>query len=127
MHLKSVLLPVLGFLFLGLGTIGIVLPIWPTTPFILVAAACFSGSPRIRAKILKIKFFREHIDNYENRSGLPTKTVVKSLSFLWSMLLVSMLLLRKLWLVILLAVVGTCVTIHILSIAKPKHSNDLKK
>ncbi len=68
MRIKPFLLNALGFLLLGLGAIGLLLPVWPTTPFVLAAAACFAGSPTIRARIMKIPFFREHIENYRLRT-----------------------------------------------------------
>ncbi len=120
LRIKVVLLTVLGFLFLGLGAIGLLFPVWPTTPFVLVAAACFSGTPYLRKKIMQIGFFREHIENYENRNGLSQKTITISLVYLWGMLLLSALLVRKLWLVLLLAVVGIAVTAHLLYMAKGK-------
>lgn len=75
MRVKIMLLTGLGFVFLGLGAIGVFLPVWPTTPFVLLSVACFSSSPRIKAWILRNKFFREHVENYENRTGLRKKTV----------------------------------------------------
>lgn len=120
MQLKTLLLTALGFVFLGLGAIGVLLPVWPTTPFVLVSVACFSSAPHIKDQILKIPIFREHIQNYEQRTGLSPKTVRNSLIWLWGTLLVSMVIIHKLWIIALLSVVGVSVTLHILSIAKPK-------
>ncbi|NLM74860.1 MAG: DUF454 domain-containing protein, partial [Clostridiaceae bacterium] len=58
MQLKTFLLTGLGFFFLGLGVIGLLLPVWPTTPFVLLSVACFSSAPRIKARIMKVSFFR---------------------------------------------------------------------
>ena len=122
MQLKIMLLTALGFIFLGLGAIGLLLPVWPTTPFVLVSVACFSSSPQIKAQILKISYFREHIENYEFRNGLSRKTVWLSVVWLWGMLVISMVLIRSLWIALFLLLVGTSVTIHILymSIAKDR-------
>lgn len=120
MRVKIVLLIGFGFLFLGLGLIGLLLPVWPTTPFVLISATCFSRTPHLRARIMRISYFREHIENYENRAGLSHKTVMISLSYLWGMLLLSMILIQTLWISLLLIVIGIAVTIHILWMSKPK-------
>lgn len=122
MKVKILFLTGFGFLFLCLGAIGLLLPVWPTTPFVLAAAACFSGTPRLRAKIMKISFFKEHIENYEYREGLSRKTVTISLCYLWGMLSVSMILISSLWMSFLLASIGVTVTIHILWMAKAKYT-----
>lgn len=127
MRIKNVLLTGLGFICLGMGTIGLLLPIWPTTPFVLLATACFSTSPRIRARIMKYSFFREHVENYENRNGLSRKTVFISLIWLWSMLMLSAVLLMRIWPASLLCVVGIAVTIHLVLMAKPKGVKKEKK
>ncbi len=120
MRIRIILLTILGGLFLLVGVIGIFLPILPTTPFVMLGTGCLAGTPKLQAQILRIPFFREYIENYKGRKGLPRRTVVKSLLFLWGMLILSMILTGKLWLILLLIFIGICVTIHILVIAKPK-------
>lgn len=118
MQLKTILLIGLGFIFLVLGAIGLLLPLWPTTPFVLVSAACFSSTPRLKEKIMRIPFFKEYIESYEQKIGLSRKTVVKSIGWLWCTLLLSMFLTRKVWISLLLVIVGTAVSSHILYISK---------
>ncbi len=122
MHFKTALLVSLGFIFLGLGAIGLLLPVWPTTPFVLLSAACLSSSPRIKARIVKIPFFREHIENYQKRTGLTPKIIWISLIWLWGMLFISIILLNILWIRALLFLIGFAVTIHILWMSKAKDS-----
>ena len=120
MRLKVIVLTGLGFFLLGLGAVGLLLPIWPTTPFVLLSAACFSFSPQIKARIMRIAFFKEHIENYEKKTGLSRRTLVISLGWLWGMLLLSIALTRTLWIACLLLVVGVAVTVHILCVAKAR-------
>jgi len=124
MKLKQKLLIGIGFLFLLLGAIGIFLPVLPTTPFVLLAAACFSSSKRLTAWLKKSKLFGEYITNYQERNGLKRSTVIKSLGFLWIMLILSMVLIAQIWTLILLTSIGSAVTAHILIIAKPKEKHD---
>lgn len=120
MRIKIVLITGLGFLFLGLGAVGIVVPVWPTTPFVLLSAACFSGSPALRSRLLRLPFFREHIENYEKKTGLSRKTLAISLTWLWGMLLLSTLLVRKLWLAVMLICIGAAVTGHLLWMSRAR-------
>lgn len=120
MSVKNLLLTAAGFLLLAIGAVGALVPVLPTTPFVLLASGCFAGNPAIRARMLRNKFFREHLENYQQRTGLKKRTVVLSLSFLWGMLCLSMLAVAKLWCTLLLLGVGLAVTLHILCIARPK-------
>jgi len=64
----------LGFLFVGLGGVGLVLPIMPTTPFLLVAAACFArSSPRFHDWLLNIHVFGSLIRNWQETRSIPRK------------------------------------------------------
>ncbi|HWQ74261.1 MAG TPA: YbaN family protein [Syntrophomonas sp.] len=123
MTIKSRLLIILGFLLLGVGAIGIFLPVLPTTPFVLAAAVCFSGSPRLTAWLRKSRLFSDYITNYQERNGLSRRTVLTSLAFLWIMLGISVAVIKALWAAILMPCIGLAVTIHILCIARPKNKN----
>ena len=118
--MKKVLLIAAGFLLLAVGAVGLLLPVWPTTPFVLLSVGCFSTTPAIRQRILRIGFVREHYENYTRRSGLSRKTLVKSLVFLWGMLALSMLVVRTPLICSLLAVIGLAVTVHLVYMAKAK-------
>lgn len=75
---------VAGTICVVLGAIGIVLPILPTTPFLLAAAACYyKSSPRMHRWLLNNKWFGEYIRNYTEGKGLPMKTKIAALSLLW--------------------------------------------
>lgn len=124
MQIKTILVTGFGFVFLGLGAVGVLLPLWPTTPFVLLSVACFSSTPRIKAKIMKFSFFREHIENYEHKKGLSRKTFLLSMLWLWGMLLVSMIAINTLWVIVLLSFIGVAVTLHLVCIAKSRKQED---
>ena len=122
--MKLILLTTFGYIFLGLGLIGVFLPVWPTTPFVLVSVACFSSSPKTKAKIMSIPFFREHIENYHQRNGLTKKTFIRSMLWLWSTLLISIVLIDSLYIKILLVFIGSMVTWHLHTMSKPKEDSN---
>jgi uncharacterized membrane protein YbaN (DUF454 family) len=76
---------VAGTICLALGAIGIVLPILPTTPFLLAAAACYyKSSPRMHKWLLNNKWFGDYIRNYKEGKGIPRKTKATALIVLWA-------------------------------------------
>jgi uncharacterized membrane protein YbaN (DUF454 family) len=79
-----VLLLFAGTLSLTLGAIGIVLPILPTTPFLLLAAACYlRSSERMHKWLLGNRWFGEYIRNYQEGRGIPMKTKMAAMTVLW--------------------------------------------
>jgi uncharacterized membrane protein YbaN (DUF454 family) len=73
MTLLKALFITAGFLLLALGIIGIVLPVLPSTPFFLAAAACFmKGSRRLYVWIMANRFFGPRIERIQT-AGLTAK------------------------------------------------------
>ena len=81
---------VVGLVCMVLGVIGMVLPILPTTPFLLAAAGCFcKSSTKMYNWLLNNKWFGSYIRNYREGRGLPLKTKITALTFLWITIVVS--------------------------------------
>ena len=80
---------ILGIIFLGLGIIGIVLPVLPTTPFVLLASFCLAkGSDRINRRFKNTKIYRDYILNFK-QNGLTKKQKVRIVLTADTMLLIS--------------------------------------
>jgi len=78
------LLVAIGTLSVFLGIIGIVLPLVPTTPFLLLAAACYArSSEKCYQWLLNHKWFGEYIYNYRAGKGIPLKVKVTMIGFIW--------------------------------------------
>lgn len=74
-----------GIVCLVIGAIGIILPILPTTPFLLAAAGCFcKSSPKMYNWLLNNRLFGKYIKNYRDGKGVTIKTKIIALSFLWA-------------------------------------------
>jgi uncharacterized membrane protein YbaN (DUF454 family) len=116
------LLLIAGFMFIFLALIGILLPLLPTTPFLLVAAACFyKSSNRFYTWLMTNKFFGKYIRDYKDKKGVPLRVKLGTLLLLWASLILSaFVFVDILWVKILLMGIGAGVTIHILLIRTKK-------
>lgn len=71
---------VLGFIFLGLGIVGVYLPFLPTTPFILISVYFFGKSSDKYSNMVKnSRFYRENIGPIKEKKGLPLLKKIKIL------------------------------------------------
>mgnify|MGYP000367010481 CR=1 FL=1 len=87
---KVLILKITGIFFVGLAILGVILPILPTTPFLLVAAACFAkSSPELQRKLLANKTFGPLIHDWQKYRSIPRKAkrialLTMILSVCWS-------------------------------------------
>jgi len=79
-----------GWLALGLAVAGVALPLLPTAPFVLLAAACFMrSSERLHAGLVEHPILGEHVRDYVAGKGLQRRTKVVALSSLWASVSIS--------------------------------------
>jgi hypothetical protein len=115
--IKPILI-VAGTLFVGLGVIGIFLPVLPTTPFLLLAAACYAkSSQRFYCWLLNNRWFGVYIKNYRQKKGMPLKIKIFTVVLLWLTIMVSVIFaVQSLAVRIILIIIAFGVSLHILSI-----------
>lgn len=106
---------VAGTITLVLGAVGIVLPILPTTPFLLISLACYlRSSERMTHWMLNNKYFGTYIRNYKEGKGIPMKTKLFAITVLWITISISAFVLVPILVVqIILLVVAVGVTLHL--------------
>ncbi|MDY9921139.1 MAG: YbaN family protein [Synergistota bacterium] len=114
-RIKKTFLIVAGVVSIALGGIGVFLPLLPTTPFVLLAAGCFAGSsPAMHRWLCRSRFFGEYIENYRTNAGVSKSIKIRAIVFLWAGLALSAAAVHKPVVRIILAVVGMCVSTHLL-------------
>ena len=107
-----------GTFFLVIGIIGIFIPILPTTPFLLLAAACYArGSKKFYNWLINNKWLGEYIKNYREGRGIPLTVKILSITLLWITIAFSTIIIVSNFLIqIILIIIAIVVTIHILTI-----------
>ena len=113
-----VLLRIAGTASLLIGCVGIVLPLLPTTPFLLLALACYArSSERWYHWLITNRWFGEYIKNWHEGKGIPMKTKILTIAFLiltigYSAVVVVPFFIGK----VILIIIAICVSIHVLSL-----------
>jgi uncharacterized membrane protein YbaN (DUF454 family) len=122
--LVRVLFMALGGLLVGIGVLGIFLPLLPTTVFFLMAAGCFGkSSPAAYRWLTTNRFFGSYLRNYKEHHGATLGSKVVSISTLWLGMGVTLYLTGfPLWLGAILLVIAVGVTVHLLMLKTlPRH------
>jgi uncharacterized membrane protein YbaN (DUF454 family) len=106
----------LGVIAVGLGVIGVFVPLLPTTPFLLLAAACFvRSSARLYAWLIHHKWFGDYIRHYREHHAIPLRAKIVTLALLWGAIgYTAIEVVTAWWVRALLGLIAVGVTIHIL-------------
>lgn len=111
----KILLNIVGVIAVFLAILGIFLPLLPTTPFLLLASACFvRGSERMHRWLRNHSLFGEYLRNFEDKRALPLRAKVITLVLLWVSMSYSISIVKPLLLRIMLLVIAIGVTVMIL-------------
>ena len=101
--MKRTILIIIGWLAVVLATLGVVLPLLPTTPFLLLAAWCFArSSPRFHHWLLYRSWFGSYIRHWQDHRALPPGAKPRALIFIVLTFAVSLYLVNILWVRLLL-------------------------
>ncbi|HLS08163.1 YbaN family protein [Lentibacillus sp.] len=128
-RVKKLLLIIAGSISLGLGVLGIILPLLPTTPLLLLAAACYvRSSEKLYHWLITNKYFGSYIQNYRDGKGIPLKAKVIGVSVLWLAMSYTILFIVPLLIIkILLAGIGAYFTWFILKQKTLRHDESIQK
>lgn len=113
----NIFLTILGLIALGLGILGAFLPVLPTTPFLLLAAALFlRGNRKLYDWLLNHPKLGPYITNFLKHKSIPLRIKIISITMLWATLLFCSIAVAEHWaLRALFIAIAIGVTIHILS------------
>lgn len=117
-RIKKILLILIGVIAMGLGLLGVILPVLPTTPFLLLSAACFiRSSERLYNFLITNKYFGQYIKDYREGKGIPKKTKVIALLMLWTTILSCLIFfIDKLIVRLVIFAIASTVTVYIIKI-----------
>jgi hypothetical protein len=107
-----------GFLFLGLGILGLFLPLLPTTPFLLLAASVFMHTnKKMYYWMFNNRYFGKSFSNYVKNRSVSRSVKISSLLLLsitmaYSIIFVS----ENIWIRLMLIVIAIAVSYHILKL-----------
>ena len=110
------ILNVVGTLAVLLAVLGLFLPLLPTTPFLLLASACFArGSTRLHGWLLRNRVFGRYLSDWEQGKGIPLRAKVVAMALMWPSLAYAATRVNHMALQALLMAIGIGVSIYLLA------------
>lgn len=99
----------------GAGVVGIFVPLLPTTPFLLLAAACYAkSSPRLYRWLHENRWFGVYLTNYRAGRGMPLRGKIATIAGVWIIIGISIIVVPSLVARLVLIAVVFGVTLHLM-------------
>ncbi len=125
MSIKRIIFVILGCVCLGLGTVGVFLPIIPTVPFYLLTVFFFANSSqRLHDWFIATKLYKKHLESYVKKEGMLVKTKVSIIVTVTLLMGFGFYMMARkgIWVpCIILAIVWICHVVYFLFFVKTLH------
>jgi uncharacterized protein len=111
-----------GHICVGLGILGIFLPLMPTTIFLILAAACYAkSSQKMYHWLHHNKLFGKYLKDYREKKGTPASVKISTTIFLWLTIGLTIFLTDpNIWIKLVLLLIAISVTIHLIKLKSLK-------
>ena len=121
-RIRKGLWAVLGSIFLTIGIVGIVLPLLPTTPFLLLAAMCYAkGSKRLYDKLLANAWLGPYLRATGGGTPLTWRWRLAALTFLWASMSMAIVFFTESAIIrAVLIVIALAVTLHLVTVGRKR-------
>ena len=115
MTARKVIFNILGTIFVGLGIAGIILPLVPATPFLLLASACYlRGSERLHSWLMNHRLMGPYLRNFKEQRAMPLGAKVGTIALLWVSIAFSVATFDRLSVQLTLVFTAICTTTYVL-------------
>ncbi len=116
---------VCGTLSLGLGLIGVIVPLLPTTCFLLLAAWCYArSSQRLYDRLMRARLIGPYLRRYRDSRVIPPRVKIAALVMMWITIGYAVLTYPNLWVRLALFAIAVGVTIHLQKLPGPRKAGN---
>ncbi|MCL1936027.1 MAG: YbaN family protein [Defluviitaleaceae bacterium] len=112
--MKKTIYNTIGILSVIMGYIGIFVPVWPTTVFVIIASIMFTkANPKMYNWLLNSRALGPYLQNYHNKIGIAMPYKIRTVWVMISGMIFSATLINNTWIKIMLAIISIAVGLHV--------------